>query len=270
MVRNMRNKKYIKEREIAEILRKARKQPPDGAMESCIAAIGKAAEISFCIESVELSSLNGRNSSSAGKGFRTQFIKLAGLQLRAIPAWTYAAAAFMSALQFVPFVRHSAEEGVLLNGIVSVVILLIFAWHLMLIPTGGMRELEKSCKYSYGQILSARILCLGLLSFVVTAAAIITAVVDGIIEPLFVISTVLPTICGAFNALLWANYVGNSDAAIMSVYFASAVAAGLLSETISRAGILLFCIITLCLASGIVILGSRLMNGRMYDEDYNY
>lgn len=269
MVRNMKNKKYIKEREIAEILRKARKQPPDGAMESCIAAVGKAAENSFCIESVELSSQSGGNSSSAGKSFWTQLIKLAGLQLRAIPMWTYAAAAFMSALQFVPFVRFYAEEGVLLNGIISAVILLLFAWHLMLIPTGSMRELEKSCKYSYGQLLAARILCLGLLSFVVTAAAIIPMAVDGRIEPVFVISTVLPTICGAFNALLWANYAENSDAAMMSVYFVSAVAAGLLSETISRAGILMFCIITLCLASGIVILSSRLMNGRIYDEAYN-
>ena len=146
-------------------------------------------------------------------------------------------------------------------------IVLLFSRHLMLPGTGNMSEIEKCCRYSYGQILMARLLCL----CVLTLTTFLIAMLPGVVsrqELGFLLPLVLPAACGALLALIWANYVSRSDIAQMTVYLVGALAVSMMQETIQEMGTQTVCAALLLIAAALVWQGKILMNRRNYDETY--
>lgn len=267
-------------RELVEILKSSVKTAPKEALESCIAAVNAANNASFADERESVrkgqrqqQEEEQRNRQEPKCAYAFRLLKLIVLQLNAIPKVTYVITAVLTVMQFVPFVKLSSEDALAYNGILNSIILLIFAWHLMIIPAENMKELEKSCKYSYAQLFFARLLCIGVVGMIVMAAAAISCVgsiANDDLGAALVLTVLLPTVCAAFNALLWANYISSSEFAIMSVYAVSAFVIGMISELISEAGTFVLCIIVGISLLGIAFQTMRIMNRRVYDEAYNY
>lgn len=283
----MKNGGYRGKRELVGILKSSLRSAPEGAAERCIAAVNAANNASHAAECERKHQVQNKrrqqNKQQQDKQEQRQnkkadshaflLFELIALQFRTIQRVTYVLTAALTAMQFMPFIRLSSADGFACSGILNSIVLLIFAWHLMIIPAEDMKELEKSCKYSYGQLLSARVVCMGAVGMLLMLAAAVSAVQAATLGEFrieFALSALLPTVCAAFNALLWTNYISSSDFAMVSVYAVSAVAIALLSEVISEAGT-----IVLCGAIGILILGivfqtMKIMNRRVYDEAYDY
>ena len=115
-----------------------------------------------------------------------------------------------------------------------------------------MSEIEKCCRYSYGQILMARLLCL----CVLTLTTFLIAMLPGVVsrqELGFLLPLVLPAACGALLALIWANYVSRSDIAQMTVYLVGALAVSMMQETIQEMGTHTVCAALLLIAAALLL-----------------
>lgn len=199
-----------------------------------------------------------------------RLLPLMKLQLTSMPASMYVLAFCAVVLQHFLFDRMEPGDTLAVVGISSAAVAQLFAWHLTLSGAGNMTEIEKCCKYSYGQILLARILCLCALTVTALSAAIVPGAAANRLGVGFVLAAALPTLIGALAALLWANHVGNSDTALMTVYLVTALLTGLTLEWITEAGLFLICAIVLSVLSALVIQTKTLTNRRMYHEAYHY
>lgn len=235
----------MNKKDIVSFLKETKQKPSPGAVERCVASLPEVHKTN-CL------------------------LPLMKLQLMSMPASMYVLALGAIVLQMILFASMPPMDALMAVGISSAVVALLFAWHLMLSSAGNMVAIEKCCKYSYGQILLARILCLGGLTLIALLAAIVPGATANQLGAVFVLPAMLPTICGALTALLWANHIGNSDIALMTVYLVSALITSLMLERIMEAGLLLLCAILLVSLSALFFQTKTLTNRRIYYEAYHY
>ena len=199
-----------------------------------------------------------------------RLLPLVKLQLRSMPATEYVLALAAVAFQILLALNLPPMDALMATGISSAVVALVFGWHLMLSCAGSMVEIEKCCKYSYGQILLARILCLSSLTLTALQAAVIPSAGFNHMGITFILAATLPTLIGALIALLWANLIGNSDFAQMTVYLVAALITGLMLEWVVEAGIFLICAILLITLAALFLQTKNLTNRRIDYEAYHY
>lgn len=199
-----------------------------------------------------------------------RLLPLVKLQLRSMPASVYVLALAAVAFQILLALNLPPMDALMATGISSAVVALVFGWHLMLSCAGSMVEIEKCCKYSYGQILLARILCLSSLTLTALQAAVIPSAGFNHMGITFILAATLPTLIGALMALLWANHIGNSDFAQMTVYLVAALITGLMLEWVVEAGIFLICAILLITLAALFLQTKNLTNRRIDYEAYHY
>lgn len=199
-----------------------------------------------------------------------RLLPLVKLQLRSMPASVYVLALAAVAFQILLALNLPPMDALMATGISSAVVALVFGWHLMLSCAGSMVEIEKCCKYSYGQILLARILCLSSLTLTALQAAVIPSAGFNHMGITFILAATLPTLIGALIALLWANHIGNSDFAQMTVYLVAALITGLMLEWVVEAGIFLICAILLITLAALFLQTKNLTNRRIDYEAYHY
>ena len=199
-----------------------------------------------------------------------RLLPLVRLQLRSMPASVYIWALTAVAFQIFLAVSLSPMDALMATGISSAIVALLFGWHLMLSRAGSMIEIEKCCKYSYGQIMLARILCLSSLTLAALLAAVIPSAGFSHMGITFMLAATLPTLIGALMALLWANHIGNSDFAQLTMYLVATLITSLMLEWIVEAGILLICAIQLITLTALVLQTKNLTNRRIDYEAYHY
>lgn len=235
----------MNEKEVIAFLKETKQTPSPGATERCIASLPESKKAN-------------------------RLLPLVKLQLGSMPASVYGLALAAVAFQIFLAISLRPLDALIATGISSAFVAMLFSWHLVLSCEGSMVEIEKCCKYSYGQILLVRILCLGGLTLTALLAAMIPSAEISHMGITFILAAILPTIIGSLAALLWANHIGNSDFAQMSVYLVAALITGLMLEQIVEAGVFLLCTILLTTIAVLFIQTKTLMNRRMYHEAYNY
>jgi len=236
----------MNKKEVISFLKEAKQPPSNRAVERCIASLPENKK-------------------------PIRLLPLVKIQLASMPAGVYISAIAAVAFQIILTVSLHPLDALMVTGIFSALVAMLFGWHLMLSSVGSMIEVEKSCKYSYGQILMARLLCVSGLSLTVMLAAIIPNAEICRIGIPFILAAILPTIIGSLAALLWANYIGNSNFAQMAVYLVATLITGLMLKRIVEAGIILLCLILLTTIAVLFIQTKNLMNRRIYYyESYNY
>lgn len=199
-----------------------------------------------------------------------RLLPLVKLQLRSMPASVYILALAAVAFQILLAVNLPPMDALMATGISSAVVALVFGWHLMLSCAGSMVEIEKCCKYSYGQILLARILCLSSLTLTALLAAVIPSAGFNHMGITFILAATLPTLIAALMALMWANHIGNSDFAQMTVYLVAALITGLMLEWVVETGIFLICAILIITLAALFLQTKNLTNRRIDYEAYHY
>lgn len=154
---------------------------------------------------------------------KPSLLPLLRLQLSALPGTVYLAASGLLLLAFLVGTKLNLEDMQLVSGIISAVIVLLLGWQLLLSGRERMAELEHTCKYGFGQILLARIVCLfglSLLSTLLAAAALMQVRESTLCHALVM---VLPTVLGALLALLWHGLVRGTPGSLLLVYGTAAL-----------------------------------------------
>lgn len=235
----------MNEKEVIMFLRKLKPAIPDRAVERCIDS---------------LPDIKKPNS----------LLPLIKFQICSMPVRVYISAFAAVIFQILLAVNVRPEKVLFLTGISSALVAMLFGWHFLLSYAGSMTEIEKTCKYSYGQILLTRVLCVGVLALITMLVAMIPNAGISQIGIPFLLAAVLPTILGAFTALLSVNFVGISNFCQMSVYMVTAMITSLLLEFIIELSIFLLVVILLAASMLLFIQTKNLMNRRIYYEAYNY
>ena len=152
---------------------------------------------------------------------KSSLLPLLRLQLIALPRSIYGGIASLLLLAVLVGGRLQIEDAQLIAAIVNAAIVLLLGWQMLFAETECMAELEHTCKYGFGQILLARILCLFgfALCSVLMLALPLMRVENG---PLHGIVMVLPTVLGALAALVW-NGLTRSDRGMAVVYAGAAL-----------------------------------------------
>lgn len=165
---------------------------------------------------------------------RQSILPLISLQLRSLPWSMYGAALLVIGVQLRLMMTMEARDALVVSGIVSALVALMLAWHLTMSATEGMTDIERCCRYSYGQILLSRILCLCLL----TAGAVLLGAVPGAIRHelgiRFVVLALLPTASGALTAMMWTGWRRSTDQTLMSVYLVTSILVSLNLTSLMR------------------------------------
>lgn len=182
----------MKEKTLIELLQSNRFVPPEGAVDRCVAALPRVR--------------------------RLPILPLIRLQVRSLPGGMYGASLCLTAAQLYLTTTMEALDALVISGISGALVALLLGWHLLMAVSGEMGEMERCCRYSYGQILLSRVLCLCLL----TAAAVLSAAVPGAVIHghgiRYVALSLLPTAWGALAALRCGEKLRGSDLSLMSVY----------------------------------------------------
>lgn len=233
------------EREVIKRLKREKAMPAVGAAERCIGALP------------EIKKTRG-------------ILPLIRLQLFSLPPAMYLVAAAMLLAQQRLLTALETDIALAASGLLSALICLLLTWHLTLSSTESMEDIERCCKYSYGQILLSRILCLCILTLTALLAAAIPGMLRNVIVPGHILITMLPTAFGALAAIGWANYRGNSDTALMSVYLVTATIVSMNLEIVRSAGILTAAVLLAIVLSALVFQTKSIMNRRLQYEAYHY
>lgn len=234
------------DKDVIKILKKQKTTPPGGAMERCIASLPDVKR-------------------------RRSILPLIKLQFFSLPPRMYAGWLIVIVLQLrLMLIIEHPEDALFMSGIAGALVALFLAWHLTLAAAGGMADIERCCKYSYGQILLSRVLCLCIL----TTAALLSGAVPGAIHYAlgmkFILLAILPTACGALAAILWANLLGNPDSALMAVYLVASLLASLgLRHMMGLAAMAAWALLLGVMAC-LLIQTKSLMNRRIEYEAYHY
>ena len=154
---------------------------------------------------------------------KPSLLPLLRLQLSALPRAVYLATACLLLLAFLVGTRLNLDDMQLVSGTISAVIVLILGWQLLLSGTERMAELEHTCKYGFGQILLARIVCLFGLSLLSTLLAALALMQVQESTLCHAVVMVLPTVLGALSALLWHGLVRGNPGSMILVYGGSAL-----------------------------------------------
>lgn len=235
----------MNEKEVIMFLRKSKPAIPDGAIERCIDSLPVIKE-------------------------PNSLLPLMKIQISSMPVSVYISAFVAVFFQIFLAANIRPEEVLFLTGISSALVAMLFGWHFILSYAGSMAEIEKTCKYSYGQILLTRVLCVSVLTLITMLVAMIPNAGISQIGIPFLLAAVLPTILGASVALLSVDFMGISNFCQMAVYMVTAMITSLLLEFIIELSIFLLGAILLAASMLLFIQTKNLMNRRIYYETYNY
>lgn len=152
---------------------------------------------------------------------KASLLPLLRLQLSALPHSIYGGTAVLLLLVVLLGGSLRIEDAQLISATVSAALVLLLGWQLLFAETACMAELEHTCKYGFGQILLARILCLFgcALGCVLLSALPLLRAEDGLCHGLVM---VLPTVLGALAALVW-NGLTRSNRGMAAVYACAAL-----------------------------------------------
>lgn len=200
----------------------------------------------------------------------SSLLPLIKIQIYSMPISAYVSTLVAVVFQISFAVNARPEQALFMTGISSSIVAMLFSWHFVLSYVGSMSEIEKTCKYSYGQILLTRVLCVCVLTLTAMLAAMIPNAGISQIGIPFLFAAVLPTVIGASSALLWAGYMENSNFSQMTVYLVTALITSFLLEVILKLGVFFLVAILLSSSTTLFIQIKNLMNRRMYYEVYNY
>ena len=232
-------------KEFIDLVKESKPTPPAGAMERCISSLPNVER-------------------------KQRFIPLLKLQMESLPVSLYLLMVMGILLEYAAFWRQNSLEAIRGCGVIHALIVLLFFWHLLLSGVGSMREIEKVCKYSYGQILLARVLCLVLLSFAAQMIVILPNAIWYQVSLQQIIASLFPTMLGALGALYWANHIGSSDTTLLSIYLVNAVIASVFLEQFIELGWFLMTILFFLVITMHKLQTKNLINRSIQYETYNY
>lgn len=233
------------EKEWIRFLRTEKAVPPQGAVERCIGALPEVKK---------------------SKGI----LPLLKLQLESLPAGLYILSLVVIALQFLLMRSMDNADSLIASGLSSALLALAMAWHLTLSATDSMDDIERCCKYSYGQILLSRILCLCMLTLAVLLGSSVPAALYYHLGVNFVLAAILPTALGALAAILWAGRWGNRDMTLMAVYLVTVLATSLNLYCIIHITTPLLCVMLASIIGMLCFQSRTLINRRIEHEAYHY
>ena len=235
----------MNEKEVIIFLKKARPTLPNGALDRCMASLPEMKK-------------------------QNRLLPLIKLQIGSIPVSVYVFALLAAGCQISLAINMRPENTLMITGLSGAIVAMLFGWHFMLSFTGDMSEIEKTCKYSYGQILLARVLSTSVITLI---SLFITIIPNSRISKIgipFVLATLLPTMAGASVALLYANHMEHSNFIQMTVYLVMALISSLLLEFILELGAIVLLIILLLTSITLDIQIQKQINRRIHYEIYNY
>lgn len=232
-------------KEFIDFVKESKPTPPAGAMERCISSLPNVER-------------------------KHRIVPLLKLQMESLPVSLYLIMVMGILLEYAVFWKENSLEAIQGCGVIHALIVLLFFWHLLLSGVGSMREIEKVCKYSYGQILFARVFCLVLLSCLSLIIVIMPNAIWYQVSLHQVTASVFPTMLGSLGALYWANHIGNSDTTLLSIYLVNAVAASVFLEKIIEMGWILMTILFFLALTMLILQTKNLMNRSIQYETYNY
>lgn len=231
----------MNEKEVITLLKKSKTLVPDGAMERCIESLP-------CVSK------------------KTNMLSLIKIQIYSIPVGVYITAVVAVVLQLLLAINVRPSEVLFLTGISNALIAMLFGWHFLLSYVGSMTEIERTCRYSYGQILLARIFCVGALTFITMLVAIIpNAGISNMGIP-FLLATVLPTLFGTSATLFFIDYTDNSSFSQMSVYMMTAMITSFMLEFVIGLSIVLLVVIFFAASIMLFVQTKNQVNRRIYYE----
>lgn len=235
----------MSEQDVIELLKKQNRQVPSAqAVERCIATLPPIKK-------------------------RSRIMPLIRLQLQSLPWMMYLLSGIIVSTGLCLGMNVNRDFALVVSGLASALVGVLLGWHMLLSEVDGMSEIEQTCRYCYSQILLSRLLCLmGLSGISALAVAIPVSVYQhgGIAYCLVMI---LPTTIGALAALLWANYIRNSDLPVMVIYLVSALLTCYQSNRILNAGLAVVAALTIACFVFLVVQGHTLMNRRIKNEAYS-
>ncbi len=233
----------MKNREVISYLRRGTAEAPAGALERCLAALAEVKR-------------------------QNRLLPLIRLQLRVLPLWVYGLAVLSALCQAAAFAFGQGPDAMLISAVANGLTVLLLGLHLLFSSEGRMEEVERSCKYSFGQILLARVLCFCLLVGASQGAVLlVTLFLDGA-QAKVLVGSWLPTLLGCLAALVWANYLSKNEAALMSVYLTAALLTGLMMGRMLALGGLFVCLLSLAALGAIFFQTKSLLNRMIpYETD---
>ncbi len=233
----------MKKRELISFLRRETAEVPAGAFERCLAALPEVKR-------------------------QNRLLPLLRLQLRILPLWVYALAALTALCQTLAFALWQGPDAMAVSAAAAGLMVLLLGLHFLFSSEGRMEEIERSCKYSFGQILLARVLCFCLLAGASQGAALaVTLFLDGA-QATALIGSWLPTLLGCLAALCWANYLSKNESALMLVYLTAALLTGLTMGRMLAIGGLFVCLLSLAILCAVFFQAKTLLNRTIpYETD---
>ena len=233
------------EKELVHFLKTEKAVPSQGAVERCIDALPEVKK---------------------SKGI----LPLLQLQLKSLPVGLYVIALSVITIQFLLMRSMDATDSLIVSGLSSALLALAMAWHFTLSATDGMDDIERCCKYSYGQILLSRILCLCLLTLAALLASSVPAALYHHLGVNFVLVSILPTALGALAAIWGAGRRGSSDLVLMAVYLVTALITSLILQHLFYLATPVLCLFLAAILGALCFQSRTLINRRIEHEAYHY
>lgn len=235
----------MRNRDTISFLKEGHHTMPQGAVERCIAAMPEIQR-------------------------QNRLLPLLKLQFRSLPVWAYILSLLVIAFQGAIFVLTENPEAMRTAAISDTLLVLVLGYHYVFSGLGSMDEIERSCKYSFGQILLARTICICLLAGLPQGMALLLGGIVAHTEAVYLLGSCLPTLLASLAAICWANYISKNDAALISVYLVAALISSLVLEWIVEIGIVILCIMVFAGMAAIVFQTKILLNREIPYETYNY
>jgi hypothetical protein len=235
----------MKNREAISFLKEGHNTMPQGAVERCIAALPEIKK-------------------------RNRLLPLLKLQFRTLPIWAYVLSLLGIVFQGTVFALFKEPDAMRTAAISDTLLVLLLGYPYVFSGAGSMDEMERSCKYSFGQILLAKTICICLLAGISQSIALLLETLVAHTDAVYLLGSCLPTLLGSLAALCWANYISKNDGALISVYLVAALISSLILDWIVEIGIVVICLVAFAGLAAIFFQTKILLNRMIPYEAYNY
>lgn len=169
---------------------------------------------------------------------RSRLAPLLRLQLRSLPWYLYAAAA--AALLAISALNRweQRESAVFYSSLLLSGVGLLLLWHMVFSQSHDMSELERTCRYSYSQLLLSRWLCFGALLLALCAGIGLSVSLLARATLQSILIMLLPvTVCCAATLGLMTLIPAENDYAAITVYLLSGVICAFLTRRLSAGSV---------------------------------
>lgn len=188
------------------------------------------------------------------------------LQCRSLPGRLYALGIGVALVQWLTFLNADPISAIISASISSAAVIFLFAWHWTLWAVGEMDEVEKCCKYSYGQLLLARMAVLSALSLMFYLLIMLPGSHIRQLGGRYMAAATLPTLVGALCGLIGVNHGRFGNTAMLTTYLVAALVTGLSIQSIAEWPGLMLGLMLSAVTLGLVFQIKALMNRRRYHE----